>query len=80
MDIASAIKALSKVTRTFTLQFGDFKATGVPAILVGAAGVVLAAGVAQALARSANHLPETLREAQGLAKTLRRDDPRHLNR
>jgi hypothetical protein len=79
VNLASILKALSKVTRTFTIEIGDFKATGVPAILVGVTGVVLAGGVAAALSRSAAHLPETLREAQGLAKALRRDEPSRLN-
>lgn len=64
-------KGLAKVTKTFSLEVGPLRAQGVPAILVGVTGVVLAAGVAKALMQSSDRLPETLREARSLAQTVR---------
>jgi len=50
-------------------------ARGVPAVLLGVAGVVVASGVARALAASAPRLPETLGEARALVRALRDDRP-----
>lgn len=71
---AGAFKAffrgVARVTSTFTIEIGPLRATGVPAILLGVTGIVLASGVTAALARSAPRLPETLGEARGLAEAL----------
>jgi len=60
-------KGVSRVTRTFSIEAGPFRAKGVPAVLVAATGIVIAA----ALAKSASNLPETLREARALAQAMR---------
>jgi hypothetical protein len=71
---ASLVKAFfrgfARAAKTFTLEVGPLRATGVPAILIGVTGIVLASGVTVALAKSANRLPETLSEARGLAEAL----------
>ena len=71
---ASVLKALfrglTRLQGTFTIEIGPLKATGVPAILLGLTGIVLASGVTAALARSAPRLPETLGEARGLAEAI----------
>ncbi|MGC8484638.1 MAG: hypothetical protein ACP5O6_03245 [Candidatus Baltobacteraceae bacterium] len=79
MKIGSALKGLAKLQRSFDLRIGPIRASGVPAILLGTAAVVLAAGAARALVRAGEALPETLREAKGLAQSLRDSRPTHLN-
>ena len=69
-------KGLAKVTKTFSLEVGPLRATGVPAILVGVTGIVLAAGVARSLMQSSDRLPETLREARSLALAMRAEVPK----
>jgi hypothetical protein len=71
MNFQRFFKGLARVTSTFTIEFGDFRAQGPPAILVAVAGVVLASGVTAALSRGSARLPETLSEARGLAEALR---------
>jgi len=68
-------KGLARVTKTFTLEAGPYRATGVPAVLIGVTGIVVAAGVARALTMSSDRLPETLREARALAQTFRPEHP-----
>ena len=46
---------------------------GVPAILVGVACIVAAAGAMKALQKAAPTLPETLRESRALWRTIRGD-------
>ena len=67
---------MARLQRSFTLQLGPLRATGVPAILLGVSGVVLASGVTNALNKSANRLPETLGEARGLAEAISGGSPR----
>jgi hypothetical protein len=74
VDFKGYFKGLARVTRSFKLEVGPLKAEGVPAVLVAVTGVVLAAGVARALAQGSDRLPETLREARGLAQSLRREE------
>lgn len=74
MDFKGYFRGLSRVTRTFKLEVGPLKAQGVPAVLVAVTGVVLAGGIARALSQGADRLPETLREARGLAQSLRREE------
>ncbi len=64
------------MTRTFSLEIGPLRATGVPAVLAAASGLVLAAGLTRMLAMQSERLPETLREARALAQSLRQDAPR----
>jgi len=77
---AAAVRAffrgVARVQREFTIEVGPVRATGVPAVLLGVTGIVAASGLAAFLGRSAQRLPETLNEAQGLAQTLRGDRPR----
>jgi hypothetical protein len=70
-------KPLVKASR---LRLGAFEARGVAAILCGAASIVLAAGVAGAMRRSAAPLPETLREAREFWLALRGPRPELANR
>jgi hypothetical protein len=62
-----------RILRASRLRFGMLRAQGVPAILLGAAGIVLAAGVARALAAAVPALPESLREAKQLLEATRPD-------
>jgi hypothetical protein len=74
--IRAVFKGLARMERSYSIELGPLRATGVPAILLGVCGIVAASGVAAFLARSAERLPETLSEAKGLAQTLRGDRPR----
>ena len=76
VNLYKYFKGLAKVTKTFSLEIGPVRAQGVPAILVGVTGVVLAAGVARALSQSSDRLPETLREARSLAQAVRPEVPK----
>ena len=69
------LKGLARVTKTFSLEVGPLRATGVPAVLVAVSGIVVAAGAMKALADHSERLPETLREARALAQTLRNETP-----
>jgi hypothetical protein len=69
------LKSLARVSKTFTLEVGPLRARGVPAVLVAASGLITAVGVARALTRSSDRLPETLREARTLAQSLRPEQP-----
>jgi hypothetical protein len=70
------LRGLARVQKSFTIQIGPLRATGVPAILIGVSGVILASGVTHALGKSANRLPETLGEARGLAEAIAGGSPR----
>jgi hypothetical protein len=56
----------ARVMRASRLRFGRVRAVGVPAILIGVAGVILAAGVSRSFRTIAPMLPETLRELKSL--------------
>ena len=56
--------------RTFHIEVGPVRASGVPAVLIGVAGIILARGVTSALMQNAPRLPETLGEARGLAEAM----------
>ena len=75
--VKAIFRGFARAAKTFTLEIGPLRATGVPAILIGVTGIVLASGVTAALAKSANRLPETLSEARGLAEALR-SSPKRL--
>jgi len=66
---------LAKALRVSKLRFGDLRAQGLPAILLGVAGIVLAAGAMRALQAGAPTLPETLRELRQLIESNRRSKP-----
>jgi len=71
-------RGVARVNKTLAIEIGPLRARGVPAILMAVTGIVIAAGIAGALVRSVPQLPETLREANGLAKTMR-GEPARLN-
>lgn len=75
-SLRARFKGIARIQQSFTIEVGPIRATGVPAILVAVTGIVVAAGVTSLLSQTARHLPETLREARGLAETLRGDRPR----
>lgn len=74
--VRAVFRGLARLHKTFTLEIGPLRATGIPAILIGVSGIVLASGVTAALAKGATRLPETLGEARGLAEALNAGSPR----
>ena len=73
-----ALPDFARILRASQLKVGDFRARGVPAILLGASAVVVAAGAVRALRAAAPTLADTIREATKLAEALR-SDQRRLN-
>jgi hypothetical protein len=67
---------VARLQRTFSIEIGPFRASGIPAVLIGVTGIILASGVTAALAKGATRLPETLNEARGLADALNAGSPR----
>jgi hypothetical protein len=61
----------ARVLRASRLRFGDVRAMGVPAVLIGVAGIILAAGVSRSMGTIAPMLPETLRELKSLVEAGR---------
>ena len=74
--LRAIFRSVARVQRTFTLELGPLKATGIPAILIGVGGIVLASGITAALSKGATRLPETLGEARGLAEAVYSHSPR----
>lgn len=74
------MKDIAKITKTFRLEAGGVRAQGIPAVLLAAAGLVLAAGVSRTLLASAPSLPEAFREARGLLGALRGETALPLQR
>lgn len=74
--VRTIFRGIARTSKTYTLELGPLRATGVPALLFAVSGVVLAGGIAALLARGASRLPETLSEARGLADSLRSNRPR----
>ncbi|HZY99239.1 MAG TPA: hypothetical protein VFE36_06675 [Candidatus Baltobacteraceae bacterium] len=66
----AVLRGMARVQKNFTLQVGPLRATGVPAVLLGVSGIVLASGVTAALSKGATRLPETLTEARGLIEAI----------
>lgn len=58
----------ARVMRASRLRIGKLRAMGVPAILIGVAGIILAAGVSRSFRAVAPTLPETLRELKNLVE------------
>ena len=69
-------RGFARVQRTFTIEVGPLRASGVPAVLLGVTGIILASGVTAALAKGADRLPEALGEARKLADALNAGSPR----
>ncbi len=65
----------AKALRASKLRYGGLKAQGVPAILLGVATIVVAAGAMRALAAGAPALPDTIRELRHLIESNRRSQP-----
>jgi hypothetical protein len=61
----------ARALRASRLRFGRVRAMGVPAILLGSAAIVLAAGIARSMGTIAPMLPETLREVKSLIEAGR---------
>jgi hypothetical protein len=57
---------LVRLTTKAKLTYGEFRATGLPAVIISLSGLVLASGVARAIASSAASLPETFREGRAM--------------
>jgi len=74
--LRALFRGLARLQQSFSIEIGPLRATGVPAVLLGVTGIVLASGVTAALAKSATRLPETLGEARGLAEALNAGSPR----
>ena len=68
----------ARILRASAVRFGGFRARGVPAIMLGAGAIVLAAGAVRVLTMAAPSLAESIREATKLAEALR-SDQRRLN-
>lgn len=75
-SLRAFFRGLARVQRTFGIEVGPLRARGVPAVLVGVTGIILASGVAAALSKGATRLPEALGEARGLAEALKSGSPR----
>ena len=72
--------ALARILRASNLRLGKLRARGVPAILLGSAAIVIAAGTVRALRAAAPSLADSLREATKLVEALRSDrEQRRLN-
>jgi hypothetical protein len=74
--VRAIFRGLTRNYKTFSIEVGPVRATGVPAILVGVTGIVLASGITALLAGTAKQLPETLAVASKLADVLKNDRPR----
>lgn len=72
----AVFRGIARLQKSFTIELGPLRATGIPAVLLGVSGIVLASGVTAALAKGATRLPETLSEARGLAEALTGSSPR----
>lgn len=57
-----------RILRASKIRFGSLRAQGVPAILLGVAGIILAAGAARVMRD-----PEALREMRAVFEGSRRD-------
>ncbi|MHB8146123.1 MAG: hypothetical protein ACYDGM_02525 [Vulcanimicrobiaceae bacterium] len=74
--VKAVFRGIARASKTYTLEIGPLRASGMPALLLGVTGIVLASGITALLARQGERLPETLREARGLAESLRTTRPR----
>lgn len=64
---------VARIIKSFKLRAGGLEAEGVPAVIMAAAGVILALGAVRAIDRNAPVLPEAFREAKGLLEAIRGD-------
>lgn len=77
--IKDIFKGIARVTRGFSIETPVLKAQGAPAVLIAVGGILVGAGIARALVKGADRLPETLKEARQLADTLKRNDVPRLH-
>jgi len=63
------------LVRASRIRCGPLEARGVPAILLGAAAIVIASGASKALALGPSLIPETLREARAFWLAVRSPRP-----
>jgi len=75
-SLRAFFRGVARVQSAFSIELGPLRASGVPAILLGVTGIILASGVTAALSKGATRLPETLGEARGLADALNAGSPR----
>jgi hypothetical protein len=61
---------LERIVRRSRVRLGKSKFTGLPAIFIGVAAVVTAAGVTAAMGKAATALPEMVRETRELLTVL----------
>lgn len=61
----------ARLMRASRLRVGRVRAMGVPAILMGVAGIIVATGVAKSFRTIAPMLPETIRELKSLLEAGR---------
>ncbi|HEV8021206.1 MAG TPA: hypothetical protein VGP41_08110 [Candidatus Lustribacter sp.] len=61
----------ARMMRASRLRVGRVRAMGVPAILMGVAGIIVATGVAKSFRTIAPMLPETIRELKSLLEAGR---------
>ncbi len=66
----------AKIMRASTLHVGPIEARGIPAVLLGIASIVLAAGATRAFLAGAPQLPETIRELRALLESTRSEPKR----
>jgi len=64
---------LARSLRVSKVRIGPLRVQGVPAILLGAASIVIAAGAMRVLSQGAPNLPESIRELRALLESSRRD-------
>jgi len=62
---------LARILRDSSIRTPAFRATGVPAILLGSAAIVAAAGVSRALVTAAPSFAAALHEATKLVRAVR---------
>lgn len=67
----------ARILRASKIRVGGIRARGVPAILLGATAIVIAAGAMRAIAVATPSLAEALREATKLVDALRSDRTDH---
>ena len=66
----------ARILRASSVRFGDFRARGAPAILLGVSAIVLAVGAVRAVVAAAPSLTDSIREATRLAEAIRGDQKR----
>lgn len=77
--VKDIFKGIARVARGFKIETPVLKAQGAPAVVIAVGALIVGAGIAQALAKGADRLPETLKEARHLAQTLKREDVPRLH-